>query len=72
MQENEIPTDDEVMAVLDTNANGLRPSEIVEKLEARGHAYESIVSAMQRVLDRGKVSLRDGGRFVPVAIPQAA
>ena len=72
VQVDEIPTDSDVMAVLGSNENGLRPSEIVKTLEAQGHTYESIVSAMQRVLDRGKVSLRDGGRFVPVAIPQAA
>lgn len=65
-QDHEIPTDDEVLSELLSQNDGLRPSELVERLQAKEHTYEDIVRAVQRVLDRGKAELRDGGRFVAV------
>ena len=63
---DEIPTDAEVIQELSSTDEGLRPSELVERLEASGHSYENVVRAVQRVLDRGKAVLGDGGRFIAV------
>lgn len=70
---DEIPTDAEVIAALQSCEGGLRPSDLVSRLEEAGHTKENVVRAMQRVLDRGKASLSDGGRFVAAeAAKQAA
>ena len=63
---DEIPTDADVIQELASADEGLRPSELVDRLEAAGHSYENVVRAVQRVLDRGKAVLGDGGRFIAV------
>jgi hypothetical protein len=63
-QSNEIPTDNEILAVLNSKEGGLTPTELVGTLEERGHAFSAIIKAVQRVFDRGTVRLVAGGRLV--------
>ncbi|MEQ1549119.1 MAG: hypothetical protein ABL918_10820 [Chakrabartia sp.] len=64
VQSNEIPTDQEIWEALDSKDGGLKPSELVEILESKGHDFSDIVKAVQRVFDRGTVRLVGGGRLV--------
>lgn len=63
-QSNEIPTDQEIWEALESKNEGLTPSELVAALKNKGHELSAIVKAVQRVFDRGTVSLVGGGRLV--------
>lgn len=68
----EIPTDEEVLAALETTVDGLTPTALMDALRAEGHSDENIIRAIQRVFDRNKVSLSEGARLVPTSVNEPA
>lgn len=68
----EIPTDDDVLAVLATSEDGLTPTELLEALIVAGHTEENIIRAIQRVFDRNKVSLSEETKLVPTSAVEPA
>jgi hypothetical protein len=71
-EQQEIPTDEEVLAALATNPEGLTPTALMAALEAQEHTRENIIRAIQRVLDRGKVCLSDDAKLVPAKVDEPA
>ena len=51
----EIPTDDEVLALVGIHEGGIDPTELLSALLASGHTRPNSQRAMQRCLDRGKI-----------------
>lgn len=68
---SEIPSDTEVMAALASKPEGLTPEEIIAYFQS-DHELGDIIEAIQRVLDRGKVVLVQGGRLQARQALQAA
>ena len=60
---DEVPSDGEILGVIDGAECGLTPGEIFQALEAE-HSRENIIRGIQRVLDRGLVELTDGARLI--------
>jgi hypothetical protein len=61
---DEIPSDDEVLAVIRGSDEGITPSALVLALCETGHTEANTIRAIQRVFDRGLVCLGDGARLV--------
>ena len=72
MPDLEIPTDEEVLAALQTSAEGLAPTALIQALQAQGHTEENIIRAIQRVFDRNKVCLSEGAKLVPTPAVEPA
>lgn len=72
MADPEIPTDEEVLAVLQTSADGLTPSALIQALQVEGHTEENIIRAIQRVFDRNKACLSEGAKLVPTPVVEPA
>jgi hypothetical protein len=53
----EIPTDEEVLAIVETYSNGVSASELLQKLLHEGHTRANAQRAMQRCLDRDRIRL---------------
>lgn len=68
----EIPSDDEVLAVIRGSAHGIMPSALIQALCEAGHTEENTIRAIQRVFDRGLVCLGDGARLVEAKVRVAA
>lgn len=68
----EIPDDEEVLAALQESADGLTPTALIRALEARDHTPENVISAIQRVLDRGKVHLSDDAKLIVATLEEPA
>ena len=69
--QSEIPTDDEVLAALEGNPEGLTPSALLEAL-GNDHSSDDIIRALQRVLDRGKVHLSDDAKLLATNVGEMA
>lgn len=67
----EIPTDEEVLAVIQASGDGLTPTSLMQALEAQDHSPENIIRAIQRVLDRGTVHLSDDAKLVAAEVEPA-
>ncbi len=57
--DDEIPTDEEVIAVI-AERGEIDPQELIARLVGANHSQENVISAIQRVFDRGKVDLSSG------------
>ena len=68
----EIPTDEEVLAIIQAVEGGVTPSVLLRELVEAGHTRENTIRAIQRVFDRGLVDLADGGRLVEAQTRAAA
>jgi hypothetical protein len=53
----EIPTDEEVLAIVESYPAGVSASELLQKLLNEGHNRANAQRAMQRCLDRDKIRL---------------
>ena len=55
--DQEIPTDEEVLAIVQAHPNGIEARELLQKLLGAGHTRANSQRAMQRCLDRDKIRL---------------
>ena len=61
---DEVPTDDEVMAIVGATEDGIDAASLVDQLVAGAHTRRNSQRAVQRALDRGKIDLGRGLRLV--------
>jgi hypothetical protein len=69
---DEISSDEEVLAVIRESGAGIAPSALLKALCDTGHTEDNSIRAIQRVFDRGLVSLADGARLVEAKVRVAA
>jgi hypothetical protein len=59
------PQDSEILAVIaDGGETGIDPERLVSELRARKYAPANVIEALQRAIERGKISLSSAGMVV--------
>lgn len=57
------PQDTEILAVIDESENGVDPQVLIDALK-RDYDMPSVIEALQRAIERGKISLNSDGMVV--------
>ncbi len=57
------PQDSEILAVIDASGNGVDPQVLIDSLK-RDYEMASVIEALQRAIERGKISLNSDGMVV--------
>ncbi len=57
------PQDTEILAVIDESGNGVDPQVLIDALK-RDYDMASVIEALQRAIERGKISLNSDGMVV--------
>lgn len=66
-EKHEIPSDDQVIGAIQDGGGSVKAPELMGALIRQGYTEDEVVRAIQRTLDRGKVSLGKGLELVVVS-----
>jgi hypothetical protein len=61
------PQDTEILAVIGDSGDRVEPQALIDKLLERSYDMASVIEALQRAIERGKISLNSDGMVVSIA-----